>query len=426
MAADHSNSAFRPMLHDNISGGNSENSNGEYGERQDFSKVRATPYRFVILLVFVLLSASNAMSWIFYSIITNIITDFYGVSARDVDWLSMLYMITYIILIFPGSWFLDKYGLKTSIVIGASGNALGAILKIWSANPDSFWLTFLGQTISGSSQVFILGLPPRLASVWFGSKEVSTACAVGVFGNQMGIAIGFVLPPLLILVGTKAQVAHYLFDFFLASAILNTAILVAVVVFFKEKPEVPPSLAQAHAQIKTIDSGYLKEITKCFKSKSFNLLLLCYGLNVGVFYALSTLLQQIIIYYYPNTEKECGTIGLLIVVAGMFGSVFTGFLLDKYHKYKETTLGVYFFSFLGTLLLTFGLGIVPLIMIGGVAIFLGFFMTGYIALGFEYAAEITYPIAEHSTSGLLNASAQLFGMLMVIGFGRVRQILKVD
>jgi FLVCR family feline leukemia virus subgroup C receptor-related protein len=39
-----------------------------------------------------------------------------------------------------------------------------------------------------------------------------------------------------------------------------------------------------------------------------------------------------------------------------------------------------------------------------------FFMTGYLPVGFELAAEITYPEAEGTTSGLLNASAQIFGL----------------
>lgn len=35
-------------------------------------------------------------------------------------------------------------------------------------------------------------------------------------------------------------------------------------------------------------------------------------------------------------------------------------------------------------------------------------MTGYLPIGFEFASELTFPIAEGTTSGLLNASAQVF------------------
>lgn len=37
-------------------------------------------------------------------------------------------------------------------------------------------------------------------------------------------------------------------------------------------------------------------------------------------------------------------------------------------------------------------------------------MTGYLPLGFEFAAEITYPEPEGTSSGLLNAAAQIFGI----------------
>ena len=34
-------------------------------------------------------------------------------------------------------------------------------------------------------------------------------------------------------------------------------------------------------------------------------------------------------------------------------------------------------------------------------------MTGYLPIGFEVGAEITYPISEATSSGLLNVSAQV-------------------
>lgn len=46
-------------------------------------------------------------------------------------------------------------------------------------------------------------------------------------------------------------------------------------------------------------------------------------------------------------------------------------------------------------------------------------MTGYLPLGFELAAELTFPIAESTTSGLLNASAQFFGIIMTFAIGKV-------
>lgn len=38
-------------------------------------------------------------------------------------------------------------------------------------------------------------------------------------------------------------------------------------------------------------------------------------------------------------------------------------------------------------------------------------MTGLLPVGFELAAELTYPEPEGTTAGLLNASSQLFGIV---------------
>lgn len=62
--------------------------------------------RYIILLMFVILSASNAMQWIEYSIIAHIITHYYNVSYSAVDWTSMIYMTMYMLLIFPGRFIL--------------------------------------------------------------------------------------------------------------------------------------------------------------------------------------------------------------------------------------------------------------------------------------------------------------------------------
>jgi FLVCR family feline leukemia virus subgroup C receptor-related protein len=53
-----------------------------------------------------------------------------------------------------------------------------------------------------------------------------------------------------------------------------------------------------------------------------------------VFYAISTLLNQIVLTHYGDAEEDAGRIGLCIIVAGMMGSVCCGIILDKTHKFK--------------------------------------------------------------------------------------------
>lgn len=64
--------------------------------------------RWPMLFLFVLCSMANAIQWIQYSIIPNVIMNFYNVTSFTVDLTSIVYMVTYIPLIFPASWILDK------------------------------------------------------------------------------------------------------------------------------------------------------------------------------------------------------------------------------------------------------------------------------------------------------------------------------
>lgn len=141
--------------------------------------------RWVIVFLFSSYSLCNGYQWIQYSIISNIMMKFYEVESAAVDWLSLIYMVTYVCLIFPVTWLLDKKGLRVMALLANGINCAGTWIKVASVRRDLFWVTFLGQFTSAVAQVFILGVPARLASVWFGADEVSTACAIGVFGNQV-------------------------------------------------------------------------------------------------------------------------------------------------------------------------------------------------------------------------------------------------
>uniref|UniRef100_A0A3Q2TIA7 FLVCR choline and putative heme transporter 2 n=1 Tax=Fundulus heteroclitus TaxID=8078 RepID=A0A3Q2TIA7_FUNHE len=377
--------------------------------------------RWVMCLLFSAYSLSNAYQWIQYGIISNIITRFYDVDGFAVDWLSMIYMLAYIPFIFPVTWLLEKRGLRFTALVANALNCAGTWIKVASARPDLFWVTLLGQSACALAQVFILGIPSNLASVWFGSDEVSTACSIGVFGNQLGIAIGFLVPPILVPnVGDVDELAHHIRFMFYISAGVATFVFVLVVIVFQERPEIPPTQSQAQARIsRSSDYSYMSSIWRLLCNKAFMLLVITYGLNVGCFYAISTLLNRMIIEHYPGEEVNAGRIGLTIIIAGMAGSLICGLWLDKTKTYKQTTLVVYILSLVGMLVYTFTLNLGHLWAVFITAGSLGFFMTGYLPLGFEFAVELTFPESEGTSSGLLNCSAQIFGIIFTIGQGKL-------
>ena len=151
-----------------------------------------------MVFLFAGFSASNAYQWIHLNIIFNVIHRYYNESLPGDDyrqqlaihWLSMIYMLVYIPFIFPATWLLDRKGLRVIAIVATTLNALGATTKCFAVDPSRFGLLMTGQTISALAQTCILGIPARLAAVWFGIDEVSTATAIGVFGNQVGEVIG--------------------------------------------------------------------------------------------------------------------------------------------------------------------------------------------------------------------------------------------
>uniref|UniRef100_A0A672PPE8 Choline/ethanolamine transporter FLVCR1 n=1 Tax=Sinocyclocheilus grahami TaxID=75366 RepID=A0A672PPE8_SINGR len=376
--------------------------------------------RFAVLAVFSLYSLVNAFQWIQYSIITNIFMDYYNVSSIAIDWLSVVYMVAYVPLIFPATWLLDKKGLRMTALLGAGLNALGAWVKCASVGPGLFWVTMTAQILCSVAQVFILGLPSRIASVWFGPREVSTACATAVLVEPH--RIGFLLPPVLVpnTADDKDLMGHNISIMFYGTAGVSTLLFLLTIFVIKDRPPLPPSKAQAVLSTGPAeDYSYKKSIINLFKNKPFILLLISYGIMTGSFYSVSTLLNQMIISHYPGEELNTGRIGLTLVVAGMFGSILCGIWLDRTKTYKLTTLIVYVLSFIGMVVFTFTLNLENLLVIFFTAGVLGFFMTGYLPIGFEFGVEITYPESEGTSSGLLNAFAQVFGIIFTLIQGQL-------
>lgn len=393
---------------------------GRSDENLDDGSERTHAYRkrYFMLGLFCCHSAINSFQWIQYSSITNVIAKYYGASNMQVNLTSLIYMITYIPFIIQASLMLERVGLRKAVILGTCGTAFGSLIKwLLGGQPGmtAFWWMMLGQTIVALSQLYIISIPPLLAAVWFPDNQVSTATGIGVFGNQLGIALGFIVPPLVISEFTASHeiIGHDLN--FLSALIfwISFAVCLASILMFKDKPPKPPGSASLHASNQRDSEGECKSqanasIKQLCKDTDFRYLVLSYGINVGGFYAVSTVLNQMTVSRWPDYNDLAGKMGLLNVISGMFGSVMCGQLLDRTHAYKLVIVLIYLFSLLSMLLFTLVLELSaqvwPLYL---ASIILGFFTTGYLPLGFEFAAEITYPHPANTPAGLLNLLAQV-------------------
>jgi hypothetical protein len=144
--------------------------------------------RWMILGVFCLITLLSAFNWIEYGIIQDVVISFYNESlpsdeAKRIDsvnWLSMIYMLAYIPLVFPAMFLLERKGLRLSCVLGALLTFIGAFIKCFAVRPDLFIVAIAGQTVCAIAQSFTLGIPARLSALWFGPDEIGLATSVNL------------------------------------------------------------------------------------------------------------------------------------------------------------------------------------------------------------------------------------------------------
>ncbi|RNA31816.1 feline leukemia virus subgroup C receptor-related 1 [Brachionus plicatilis] len=398
------------------------------------TEIKLYAKRWLILFIFSSISLLSAFNWIEYNIVQDVVIFYYNQSLPDdqvkkidaVNWFSMVYMLCYIPLVFPAMFLLERKGLKLSCSIGAFLTLLGSLIKCFAVNPNLFYLAMTGQTFCAIGQAFTLGIPARLSALWFGPNEIGLATSIGVFGNQLGTAIGFVVPPRLVHKKDPVDVIEKNFySIFITVAVLCAIFFILSLIFVSNQPVKAPSRAQLEVRKSAAlrkdvnDFDIFKESLKnLFKNFDYILVLVSYGVNTGVYYSISTLLNLIISNYYENENENIGLIGLILVASGLIGAVVCGFVLDRTKQFKYTTLVIYVSSFLAMIIFSLTLQI-NIWLIFWTTFLLGFFMTGYLPVGFELAAEVTYPVSEGTSCGLLNSSAQIFGILFTYTQGRI-------
>ena len=113
-----------------------------------------------------------------------------------------------------------------------------------------------------------------------------------------------------------------------------------------------------------------------------------------------------------NKEQKVGEMGTIMVIAGSTASIFAGCILDAVKKFKVVSLACYGITLIMYIVWTYILQQGNLILDFIIAGLLGFFMTGYLPIGFEFASEISWPESEATSSGFLNLAAMLVGAIL--------------
>jgi FLVCR family feline leukemia virus subgroup C receptor-related protein len=103
--------------------------------------------------------------------------------------------------------------------------------------------------------------------------------------------------------------------YFFVSPLLTSLKNFTTFIVFQAKPSLPPSTARylAAQQPSPTPLTYYQSVKRIVTNRNYILLLFTYGINVGVFYAMSTLLNQVVLQHFPVRNS---TITPLIVIIG--------------------------------------------------------------------------------------------------------------
>ena len=368
----------------------------------DDKNFKIYPYRWTILIAFMLVNISIQIMWICFAPITGPASEFYGVTDLRIGLLAMIFMIVYIPLSIPIAWMIDTWGYRKSVSIGVVIMAVFGLLRgVFAANYMIVLLTTIGIAVA---QPFMMNSISTVAAKWFPIKERATASGLALVANFLGIAIGQVLSPVLFL---RFGIANMLLIYGGIAAF--TAII--FIIFTREAPPTPPCPPGMETRALMLDG-----LKSMLRMKDVWIMLGLFLVGMGIFNGISTWIESIV---RPRgfSISQAGNLGALLLLGGIVGAIVLPVFSDRFQKRKIFILLGMTLSIPGMIGVIFA-GQYWLLMVS--MFFLGFFLISLAPIGYQYVAEITHPAPEGTSNGLLNLAGQasvvfIYGMELLKG-----------
>ena len=346
-------------------------------------------YRWVILAVFMGINLTIQILWICFAPITGLAAKFYGVSDLQIGFLAMLFMIVYVPFSIPISWMIDTVGYRKSVGLGAILMGIfGVVRGVFAGNYTLVMLSTIGIAIA---QPFMLNSISTVAAKWFPIQERATASGLALVAGFIGIAIGQVCSPLLL---EQVGMSWMLLIFGLVAAF--TAVL--FVLFTRESPPTPPCPEGQETR-----ALMLTGLKSMLKMRAVWFLLAIFLIGMGVFNGVTTWIEDIV---RPKgfTPTQAGDFGGILLIGGIIGAIVIPALSDKFRMRKVFLLVGMAFAIPGMV----GIAYVSSYPLMAASMFvLGFFLMSLAPIGYQYAAEITFPAPEGTSNGLMNMAGQI-------------------
>ena len=365
---------------------------GERPAAQATAEYRVYGYRWVVLGVFMLVNITIQMLWISYAPITSLASKYYGVSELAIGILAMSFMIAFIPLSLPAAWVIDTRGFRIAVGFGVVMMAVFGVARgLVGTNYTLVLLSTIGIAIA---QPFLLDSWTKVPANWFAPRQRATAVGLVTLASMLGVALGMVITPILADMMSIATLQ-------LVYGLLAAATAVAFLALARERPETPPCPPGMDERALMLDG-----LKHALKVRPFLIMLGVAFIVMGAFNGVTTWVEQII---HPRgfSPTEAGVMGALMLVAGIIGAVVLSALSDRQGKRIRFMVLALVATVPGMLGIAF---VSSTWLLYAFAAALGFFLVAVLPIGMQYAAEITYPTPEGTSTGLI----QLCGQVSVV------------
>lgn len=364
-------------------------------------KPRFPSYRWVVLITYLIVAVVSQILWLnFAPITTPIMTTIFKVTESEVGLLSMVWPLLFIPVSIPAGMLIDRRGFKFGVSIGASIMACFAVLRIFSSG--DFTLLLIFQSCAALGQPFVFNAISKLVALWFPFEERALATGIGIMGQYIGMIIALTLTPFLVPTPQPSLLTNMLTIY----AVISVAGATLFITLAKEKPKFTTTVTPEESKA----SISLKDIGKFFWKKDFIILEALFFIGVGLFTALLTWLEAILVTRGINLT-DAGLIGGIIIVGGIFGSLVVPGLSDKVARRKPFILVDLAIAVVMLFVLAESNNVKFLAAVGFI---LGFFLMSALPIGLEMAAEIVGATLAGSASSLLWLFSQAGSVVFIL------------
>ncbi|XP_070174138.1 solute carrier family 49 member 4 homolog [Littorina saxatilis] len=385
--------------------------------------------RWYVLGVFSLAAAIQGGGWATWGPITQSAKAVFGWSDASVALQPLWGNLAYILVMVPVTWLMDVKGLRIAMVFSAFSLAVGFSLRCVSTDPNTAtWCINIGQILIGVGGSVPFSGVSLIAATWFCPNERATATAIASIFSYVGVSASFIVGPLLVpALPNTTETGSWNISLNSESNFTNLTeaglagfLLLLILVYFPAKPPRPPSRT---ASLPRTEFG--KGVRALLKNRRFWIIAVAYSVPVGTYGAFGGIMD---IDLNPTgiSQTTAGWLGFYSTIGGCVASLMASRVADLFMRRLKLLLLLLFVGAAGALvwfcLLVLQYIHFDLVSVYASSILTGVFVNGGIPLFYEAACEVTYPVAEGVTTGVLTALNNIvgvvfFALLFVPGIG---------